>query len=106
LAKSWQKNVLLLPEDIYLCMRCGKPFPMLGCAFFLDGKTPYDIRLKWLRAALELLASKLLRVEKHTEYEQDTSFRSPGYKKDIHPPRPGSLAWDAWNRISQECPEE
>jgi DNA-directed RNA polymerase subunit RPC12/RpoP len=103
---SWQKDVLLLPEDIYLCLRCGKPFPMLGWAFFLDGTTPYDIRLKWLRAAVELLASKLLRAQQHTEYEQDTGFRSPGHKKDTRPPLPGSLALDAWNQISKECPEE
>ncbi len=100
---SWQKDVLLAPPDIYLCMRCGKPLAMLGWAFFLDGRTPWDVRLKWQRAALQLLASKLLRVQKHIEYQQDTSFHAPGHKKDTRSPEPGSLALDAWDHIGKEC---
>jgi hypothetical protein len=51
------------------------------------------------------LATKLLLVQRHAEYQQDTGFQAPGYKKDTRPPQPGSLAWDAWNQI-KECQKE
>jgi hypothetical protein len=87
-------------------MRCGSQLHDLGERFFVGEGPPYDVRLKWQRAALELLASKLARVQKHTEYQQDTGFQAPGYKRDTRPPQPGTLAWDAWNQISEETPAE
>jgi hypothetical protein len=103
---SWQKDVLLAPKDIYLCMRCGQPLSMLGWAFFLGGKPPFDVLLNWQRAALELLASKLMLVQNHAEYERATTFQAPGHKKDSRPRQPGSLAPDAWDKIGKKCLEE
>jgi hypothetical protein len=102
----WQKDVLLAPKDIYLCMRCGKPLVWMGAMFFLGGDTPWDVRLNWQRIAVQLLASKLVLVQRHTEYQQDTGFQSAGYTKDTRPRQPGSLALDAWDQIDKECLEK
>jgi DNA-directed RNA polymerase subunit RPC12/RpoP len=98
---TWQKDVLLVPKNTYLCGRCGKPLEM-GATFFFGGSISWDVRLNWQRTALRLLAAKLLRVQKHTEYQRDTGFQAPGYVKDIQPPQPGSLALDAWCQVGEE----
>jgi hypothetical protein len=98
----WQKEVLSR-QDLHLCEPCGRCVQQLGDFFFhtkggqrLKWGEEVQMRVRWSRVVLALLAARVLRVQHHREYERDTGLQAVGVEKDTRPAAPGTLAAEAW----------